>query len=121
MKTVLIVDDDEQLRKILAKMLKQAGLKAIEARNGTECISLYKTKSPDLVVMDIIMPEKDGLSTIKAIKEIDNQAKVLAMSGGLVMTPEVYLDEAKNIGADSLISKPIDRRFLMETIENLLG
>ena len=102
-------------------MLKEAGFDVIEACNGDECLSIYNTQTPDLVLVDIIMPEKDGITTIKQIKSENRMAKVVAMSGGLVLTPDAYLDEAKEIGADYVIPKPLDRRQLIETIQNLLG
>jgi two-component system chemotaxis response regulator CheY len=102
-------------------MLKEAGFDVIEACNGDECLSNYNAKSPDLVLVDIVMPEKDGITAIKQIKSKNRLAKVVAMSGGLVLTPDAYLDEAREIGADYVIPKPLDRRQLLETIQNLLG
>lgn len=121
MRTVLVVDDDEKIRKFVSMVLKKEGFDVIEASNGQECFFIYKTKSPDLVLIDIIMPEKDGLSAIKEIKAINNTVKVVAMSGGLVLTPDAYLDEAKEIGADYVLQKPLDRRQLVETVQKLLG
>lgn len=120
MSTILIAEDEEKVRRLVSKMLKEAGFDVIEACNGNECLSMYNTHSPDLVLVDIIMPEKDGITTIKQIKSENQLAKVVAMSGGLVLTPDAYLDEAKEIGADYIIPKPLDRRQLLETIQNLL-
>ncbi|BBO93364.1 response regulator transcription factor [Desulfosarcina ovata] len=120
MSTVLVVDDDEKIRKFVSMVLKKEGFYVAEARNGQEGFFMYNTQSPDLVLIDIIMPEKDGLSAIREIKAINGMAKVVAMSGGLVLTPDAYLDEAKEIGADCVLSKPFDRRKLVETVQNLL-
>jgi CheY-like chemotaxis protein len=120
MNTILVVDDEERMRRCVSKMLKEEGFNVIEACNGDECIFLYNTKSPDLVLVDIIMREKDGLSVIKDIKSTNGMAKVVAMSGGLVLTPDAYLDEAKEIGADHVLPKPFDRWELIETIQSLL-
>ena len=121
MSTILIADDEEKVRRLISKMLKESGFDVIEACNGNECLSMYNTQSPDLVLIDIIMPEKDGITTIKQIKSEDRLVKVVAMSGGLVMTPDAYLDEAREIGADYVIPKPLDRRQLIDTIQILLG
>jgi two-component system chemotaxis response regulator CheY len=121
MSTVLVVDDDEKIRKLISRLLQMEGLSVIEATNGIEGVDLYKTKAPDIVVIDIIMPGKDGLSAIRDIKAIDSRAKVVAMSGGLVMTPQTYLDEAEEIGADCVLPKPIERKELVGAIKKLLN
>jgi DNA-binding response OmpR family regulator len=121
MNTVLIVDDDKSVLKIISVLLKKEGFNIIEATNGKDGVDLYNTKSPDIVVIDIIMPEKDGLCAIRDIKAINKQAKVIAISGGLVMTPEVYLNEAEEIGADWILPKPIERQELINAIRNLLN
>ena len=72
-----------------------------------------------LVLMDIMMPELDGISTLREIKKMKQAIKVIAISGGSVFTPEVYLDEAVCQGADYCLSKPIDREELIKAIEEL--
>lgn len=120
MSTVLIVDDDDVIRKFMRRIVEKEGFDVIEAANGAECLERFRSASPAIVVMDIIMPEKDGLSTIQELKKLDPQAKVVAISGGLVMTPEIYLDEAGAIGADILLAKPIDREQFIAAIRQLL-
>jgi CheY-like chemotaxis protein len=119
--TVLIVDDDENIRKLISRLLQKEGLSVIEATNGNEGVKYYKTKAPEIVVIDIIMPEKDGLAAIREIKALNNRAKVVAISGGLVMTPQAYLDEAEEISADYVLPKPIERLELVGAVRNLLN
>jgi DNA-binding response OmpR family regulator len=121
MNTVLIVDDDKSVLKIISVLLKKEGFNIIEETNGKDGVDPYNTKSPDIVVIDIIMPKKDGLCAIRDSKAINKQAKVIAISGGLVMTPEVYLNEAEEIGADWVLPKPIERLELIGAIWNLLN
>ena len=72
-----------------------------------------------LVLMDIMMPELDGISTLREIKKMNHAVKVIAISGGSVFTPEVYLDEAVCQGANYFLAKPINREELIKAIEEL--
>jgi CheY-like chemotaxis protein len=120
MRTILIVDDDDKIRKVLRRMLEKEGINVIEAGNGDAGVTLFREKAPDAVVIDIIMPEKDGLTAIRDIMALNHDARVIAMSGGLVLTPDVYLEEARRAGADDILSKPIDRDQFLTAIRTLL-
>jgi DNA-binding response OmpR family regulator len=119
MKTVMVVDDDKKIRKFLSTILKMEGFRVIEGADGTEGIDLYDSQCPDIVLADIIMPGKDGLSFIREIKSKNCNAKVVAISGGLVMTPDAYLDAAREAGADCVLPKPIGCRELVDALNNL--
>ncbi|GAB6904914.1 Response regulator receiver protein [Desulfosarcina cetonica] len=121
MSTVLIVDDDPGIRKLLCKTLQREGITVIEAKNGIECMEHIQTQTIDLVVIDIIMPQQDGLTTIAELKKNDCHAKVVAISGGLVLTSDAYLEEAQRIGADRIIPKPIDREQFVAMVRQLLN
>lgn len=120
MSTILVVDDDNQLSKFIQKVLVQEGYDVLGTTDGKACLELYETAHPEIVLIDIIMPEKDGLTTIQEIRKFEAQPKIIAMSGGLVLTPENYLEEAKRVGADYAISKPIDRTQLIDAINQVL-
>lgn len=120
MHTVLIIDDDPGIRKVLHRVLEKQGIDVIEAENGDDGVARFREKCPDAVVIDVIMPEKDGLTAIREIKKLNPEAKVIAMSGGLVLTPDTYLEEARETGADFILTKPIDREQLLSTIRRLL-
>lgn len=119
--TVLVIDDDANIRKLLRRFLEKEQLDVIEAANGNEGVSMYRDNAPDLVIIDIIMPEKDGLTAIAEIRGINRQARVVAMSGGLVLTPDAYLDEARRYGADRILPKPIDRQELIPILLELMA
>lgn len=121
MRTILIIDDDDKIRKVLRRMIEGEGFEIIEAENGDDGMVLFREKSPALVIIDIIMPGKDGLTVIQEIREQNPGARVIAMSGGLVLTPDIYLEEANKIGADHILSKPIIREQLLDAIKTLLG
>ena len=116
MKTILIVDDDEHFRGFLRRFLMKEGARVLTAANGQEGIEIFKAERPDLVIIDIIMPEKDGLAAIKEIRALAKDTGIIAVSGGLVLTPEAYLDEARAMGADDILPKPIEREALRRII-----
>ena len=116
MKTILIVDDDERFRGFLRRFLQKEGARVLTAANGQEGIEIFKAERPDLVIIDIIMPEKDGLTAIKEIRALAKDTGIIAVSGGLVLTPEAYLDEARAMGADDILPKPIEPEALRRII-----
>jgi YesN/AraC family two-component response regulator len=93
----------------------------IEASNGNEAIKQYKEFKPDLVITDIIMPEKESIETIMELKQLDPDIKIIAMSGGGVVRAEDYLKAAKSVGGKYTIEKPIDREDLVEKVSSLLS
>ena len=121
MSTVLVVDDDPMVRKLIRRTLEKEGFTILEAADGKQCMEIYRKTLPEVVLVDIIMPEKDGLTAIREIKSINAQASVIAISGGLVLIPQAYLDAATETGADYSLSKPIDRKELVFTVNRCLN
>ena len=120
MQTILIVDDDSRTRKLLRRLLEPEQVAVIEAADGKEAVSMYRDNAPDVVVIDIIMPEKDGLSAIAEIRAINRDVKLVAMSGGLVLNPCAYLEEAQRCGDDRILPKPIERNKFIPMIRELI-
>lgn len=119
MKKVLIVDDAAFMRLTLRNMLTKNGFKIIgEAVDGAEAVNLYKDLRPNLVTMDITMPEMTGLEALKIIKAYDPQAKVIMISamgqGSMVM-------EAVKAGAKTFIVKPFKEDYLVEVLTKIAG
>ena len=114
MKSVLIVDDSIVSRKILGNLIEHNGYSiAAEAINGKEAVELYKKLSPDVVTMDITMPEMNGIESMKLIKEYDPNAKVI------LITAAGQLDkkkEAEDNGADGYITKPYENQDILDAI-----
>ncbi|MEW8974083.1 MAG: response regulator [Tissierellaceae bacterium] len=105
-KRVLIVDDAVFMRMKLKDILEKNGYEVVaEAQNGVEAIEKYKTEKPDLVTMDITMPEIDGVSALKAIKQMDPNAKVVMCSA---MGQQSMVMDAIQAGAIDFIVKPFD-------------
>jgi two-component system chemotaxis response regulator CheY len=105
-KRVLVVDDAIFMRMKLKDILEKNGFEVVaEAQNGVEAIEKYKAEKPDLVTMDITMPEMDGISALKEIKKIDSSAKVIMCSA---MGQQSMVMEAIQSGAIDFIVKPFD-------------
>jgi two-component system chemotaxis response regulator CheY len=105
-KRVLVVDDAIFMRMKLKDILEKNGFEVVaEAQNGVEAIEKYKTEKPDLVTMDITMPEMDGITALKEIKKIDPNAKVIMCSA---MGQQSMVMEAIQSGAIDFIVKPFD-------------
>lgn len=118
MTKILIVDDAEFLRVRISKMLVGDGFEVAEAENGLKAIEAYKANKPDLVLMDITMPEMDGLSALKELKKIDADAKVIMLTA---LGQESVVLEAVKSGAKDFIVKPFERDRVMSAINKLLG
>ena len=121
MSQILIMDDDRQIRKALRDTLEKSGYDVVEAANGKAGIDLFRHKGADLVIADIIMPEKDGLSTIKRLQEDAPDIKIVAISGGGDIEPRFYLKLAKDSGALRTLIKPFNKDELLTVVRELLG
>lgn len=118
MAKILIVDDAEFLRVRISKMLNGEGFEVIEADNGARALEKYKEIHPDLVLMDVTMPEMDGLTALKAIREIDPQARVIMLTA--LGQESVVLDAIKS-GAKDFIVKPFEQDRVMGAIKKILA
>jgi len=121
MKHILIIDDEEQIREMLIEMVSLDGYEADGAENGNIAQKLLEETTFDLVITDLIMPEKEGFETIKEIKTNYAALPIIAMSGGGRVSPDLYLPTAKSLGADYVFQKPVKRRQLIEVIKKLIG
>ena len=120
MASILIVDDDHQIRKLLVRLLEKEGNHVTVASNGDEAIKQYDKAHIDLVITDIVMPEKEGIETIMELKRLDPEIKIIAISGGGKVSPENYLGMAKSMGAIYTIEKPIDKNVLLDRVNAAL-
>ncbi len=118
MTKVLIVDDAEFLRVRISKMLVGDGFEVFEAENGIKAIEAFKANKPDMVLMDITMPEMDGLTALKELRKLDPNAKVIMLTA---LGQESVVLEAVKSGAKDFIVKPFERDRVMSAINKLLG
>jgi DNA-binding response OmpR family regulator len=113
---ILLVDDDDPLRAILAQALKQQGYAVQEATNGKEAMDIYDRQGADIVILDVVMPEKEGLETIVELKRQPRIPGIIVMSGGGQISPKVYLRIAKAHRADRVLEKPFSCEDLLNTV-----
>jgi len=118
MARVLIVDDDPYIREGVHDVLKACGHSVIEAENGAVGLDRLATHSVDLVLVDLVMPRKEGIETIQEIRRAQPDKKIVAMSG--CDAKGTYLGFAKRLGADAVLSKPFQPADLLETIGRVL-
>ncbi|MEK4565721.1 response regulator [Alkalihalobacillus sp. FSL R5-0424] len=117
MATILIVDDAAFMRMMIKDILVNAGLQVIgEAENGLQAVKQYQALKPDLVTMDITMPELDGIQALKRIKELDPDANVIMCSA---MGQQALVLEAIQSGAKDFIVKPFQKERVVETIHQI--
>jgi DNA-binding response OmpR family regulator len=122
MKKILVIDDDEQMRNMLRRMLMQAGYEVIDAVDGSEGIRLFRQQPSDLVITDIFMPGKEGLQVIRELRKDFRDVRIIAMSGGSARIGEFSaLPLAKEFGAIDTLTKPFMREELLEAVRQALG
>jgi two-component system chemotaxis response regulator CheY len=113
---ILVADDSAFMRKIVVETLKGDGYaNFIEVENGNQAIEKFGSESPDLVLLDVIMPEKDGIETVK---ELGSKVKVLMVSA---VGQESVVSEAMGHGAKGFIVKPFDKAKIIEEVNKVLG
>lgn len=118
-KVVCVIDDDASVRRTLCSQLEAAGFQTVEAVEGTSGMAAVRQTNPSVVVVDIIMPEREGLSTIKEIKEKHPATRILAISGGGIGDADRYLQFALSLGADDTLTKPFRMADLIERVQRL--
>jgi two-component system chemotaxis response regulator CheY len=120
MPRILVVDDDEMVRDAIASALKRAGYAVSEAANGREAAELFRSEPADLVITDILMPEKDGLETILTLNRGSGAVPIIAMTG-LSSRSSLYLEMAKTFGAVRVLEKPFELTELVGVTRELLA
>jgi len=118
---ILIVDDDPQIRKLFKRILETAGHEVAEAADGREGARRFRDWPPDLVLMDIFMPEQEGLETIRELRWDFPDVKIIAISGGGMSGRMEPLEVARKFGAALSLKKPISRETLLESVGKVLA
>jgi DNA-binding NtrC family response regulator len=117
---ILVVDDDDAVRMMLNKMLETASHDVVTAENGIQALNWLRKQVPDVVILDIIMPEKEGFETIVELRRDYPNLKIIAISGGGAIGPASYLKLAKKLGAHLTMEKPISMEKLRAAIRHLV-
>ncbi len=117
MSTILVIDDEPLVRRVLVRLLHSAGHETAEAGDGVEGLRVYDVVQPDLVITDLVMPEKEGLETIADLREQNPDLPVIAMTG---VMPRNFLDFARDFGAVTTLVKPFTRDEVLAAVNQAL-
>lgn len=120
MAKILLVEDDVLVRDMLVQMLQRASHEVISASNGDEATDVLKTQHPDIMVTDIIMPKKSGITLISEVRNQHPDMEIIAISGGGRLDPTGYLDLSESLGASVSFEKPVDKSALLMAIDLLI-
>lgn len=120
MASILVVDDEQNIRDVFKRAFENAGHEAIVAENGVVGQQMYIEHNPDVVILDIIMPEQEGIETMLQLKAYDANVKVVAVSGGGMGNAIDYLDNALKLGAKAVFEKPVNLQELINKVNLLL-
>jgi len=118
MPKVLVVDDAQFMRMRCAKLLTSHGYEVVEAENGREAVERYKEEKPDGVLLDITMPEMDGLEALREIKRIDPHAKVAMLTA---LGQQSVVMEAIKAGARDFVVKPFEQDRVLAAVQKMVG
>ena len=112
MARILLVEDDDQLRTMLKLLLTSSGYEVWEASNGTRVCDMHQQQSFDLVITDLVMPEREGLGVIMELRRRDQNVRIIAMSG----EGHDYLKIAHKLGAQATLSKPFGNQEFLDAV-----
>lgn len=121
MTRVLVIDDEESIRWVFREMLEPQGYQIAEAPDGKVGLELYRKQPADLVIVDLLMPEKEGLETILELRRMDPGSKIIAISGGFLDGAFDLLPVARKFGAQRTFHKPFNLDEMEVAIRELLG
>jgi YesN/AraC family two-component response regulator len=118
---ILIIDDEPYILLMLKKMIEKIGYDVELASNGREGMDIFRNNGVDMVITDIIMPDKEGLEIILEMKQAQPDLKIIAISGGGRISPESYLECAMHFGASRVFQKPFKQKELVSAVKILMA
>ena len=118
---ILIIDDEPQIRDMLRELFEEEGYDVLTADNGETGLRLCQERTVDLIITDLIMPEKEGIEVIREIRKENPGAKIIAISGGGRIGPQSYLNCAQKFGAQFVFKKPVASDELVNAVWMLLS
>ena len=121
MASILVIDDNLDLARAVVKRLERSGHSAVMAVDGNAGLALFRSQRIDLILTDILMPEKEGLETIRELRKESPDVPIIAMSGGGYATGTDYLRLAMKFGANASLQKPFEQHELVALVTELLG
>jgi DNA-binding response OmpR family regulator len=119
--TILIIDDEPMIRHLATRILDRAGYRALSAANGILGLACFRRERPALVITDLIMPEREGIETIRHIRREGADTPIIAISGGTLTGTADFLAMARELGATAILRKPFEPIELLLLVERCLG
>lgn len=120
MAKILVVDDDIEILRLIRKLLTRAGHKVATASDSTDAIKQCFENPADVAIIDILMPDRSGIEIITTITSHLPATKIIAVSGGGNMGPEVCLETARRFGVKYTFEKPVDNKRLLQSVDDLV-
>lgn len=122
MALILVIDDEPSLRLIIRRILERAGHSVLDASDGRDGVALTQAQDFDVIITDLLMPDMDGIETIREIRVHRPSTPILAMSGGgsTEASATLFLGAAAKLGADAILAKPFRAAELLQSLEALL-
>jgi DNA-binding response OmpR family regulator len=118
MKKILLIDDADFIRFKLKRVLEKQGFTVVDAENGEKGIEVFKKESPDLVILDSIMPGIQGIDVLRELKKLNEKVKVFVVSN---IENKNFIMKLKEIGALAFFKKPFDEEKLLKDIDDVLS
>lgn len=120
MTRILVIDDDEPTRHLLRQVLERAGYEVTDAANGRAGLQLQRAIPADVIITDILMPDQEGLETIRELRRAFPTTKIIAMSGGGQIGGASFLTMAERLGAQRSLQKPFGLREILAAVAEIL-
>lgn len=121
MPRILLIEDDEPLRDTLRKTFLRAGYEVDEAPNGKAALQAFRRRGSDIVITDIVMPDKEGLETISELRRLAPNVKIIAISGAGIGRADDYLGMARHLGASRILAKPFSGDEILAIVAEVLS
>ena len=120
MTKILVIEDDEEIRLLIQRLLESEGYEVLAAEDGVKGLEAFSAGAPDMVITDLYMPRMKGVETIRKIRGINADAKIIAISGGGSSSPSTLLKGARSAGAMETLAKPFDPVELLSAVNRLV-
>lgn len=118
---ICVIDDDESVRQTVGRILKSAGYAVVDAKDGEAGLRAVERSNPTMIITDIVMPNREGIETIREAKQRFPGIPIIAISGGGRLGPDGFLDLALKLGADDCLAKPFRPAELLDKVMRLLN
>ncbi len=120
MPRILLIEDDQTMHAMLLQLLRKHGYEVVGAPDGEQGLRLFANQSFDLVITDIVMPNQEGLGTIRKIRQANPNLPIIAISGGGIIGPAQYLDIARKLGVRHAFAKPFESAPFLDAVRQCL-